>query len=45
MKSGQDPLIALTDLEEIDVQLSQRRFYMTPEQPLIQFLSILAEPE
>ena len=43
--SSQNPLVALTDLEEIAAQLSQQRFFMTPEQPLIQFISILPESE
>ena len=45
MKPGQTPLVALTDLEKIAAELSQQRFFMTPEQPLIQFLSILPEAE
>ena len=45
MKPGQNPLVALTDLKEIAAQLSQQRFYMVPQQPLIQFLSILSEFE
>ena len=45
MKPGQNPLVALTALEEMASQLSQQIFYMAPNQSLIQFLSILPEPE
>lgn len=43
MKSGQNHLNALTDLEEIAAQLSQHNFCMILDQLLIQFLSILFE--
>jgi hypothetical protein len=45
MKPGQNPLVALTALEEMAAQLSQQHFSMAPNQPLIQFLSILPESE
>ena len=45
MKPGQNPLVALTALEEMASQLSQQNFSMAPNQPLIQFLSILPESE
>ena len=41
MKTGQNPLVALTALEEMASQLSQIKFSMAPNQSLIQFLSIL----
>ena len=41
MKPGQNPLVALTALEEMASQLSQIKFSMAPNQSLIQFLSIL----
>ena len=45
MKHGQNPLVALTDLEEMASQLSQQNFYMASNQSLIRFLSILPESE
>ena len=45
MKPRQNPLVALTALEEMASQLSQQNFSMAPNQPLIQFLSILPESE
>ena len=45
MKPGQNPLVALTHLEEIAAQLVQQDFAMAPNQPLIQFLSILPDSE
>ena len=45
MKPGQNPLVALTALEEMASQLSQQNFSMAPNQSLIQFLSILPESE
>lgn len=44
MKVGQNPITDVFDLEDIATQLSQR-FYMTPEQLLIKFLSIPPESE
>ena len=43
MKPGQNPLVALTALEEMASQLSQQKISMAPNQSLIQFLSILPE--
>ena len=45
VKPGQNPLVALTALEEMASQLSQKIFSMAPNQSLIQFLSILPESE
>ena len=45
MKPGQNPLVALTALEEMASQLSQQNVSMAPNQSLIQFLSILPESE
>ena len=45
MKPGQNPLNALTALEEMASQLSQQKTNMAPNQSLIQFLSILPESE
>ena len=45
MKPGQNPLVVLTALEEMASQLSQQFFSMAPNQSVIQFLSILPEPE
>lgn len=45
MKPWQNPLEALTDLEGTVAQISQQRFFMTPEQPLIQFIAILLQSD
>ena len=45
MKPGQNPLVALTALEEMASQLSQQNLSKAPNQSLIQFLSILPESE
>ena len=45
MKPGQNPLVALTALEEVASKLSQHFFSMVPNQSQIQFLSILPESE
>ena len=45
MKSVQNPLVALTALEEMSSQLSQQKKTMAPNQSLIQFLSIPPDSE
>ena len=45
MKPGQYPFVALTALQEMASHFSQQCFSVAPNQPLIQFLSILPELE
>ena len=45
MRSGQNPLVILTALEEMAAQLSQQNFPMAPDQAILQFLTILPDSE
>ena len=45
MKPGQNPMFILPTLKEMAAQLMQQDFSMTPNQALIQFLSILPDSE
>ena len=45
MKQEQNPLVAITNLEEMAAQLMLQDFVIAPNQLLIQFLSILPDSE